>query len=137
MREREVSYVIEVEGPYRPGGAQRAEARVDVRATTYTFGIAVFTALALAVRGWRRPARFAAGIAIMLALPAFGIAADALLQMGKSPQVNALLGWSAVTREAIAFSYQVGSLLLPTLAPIVVWLVLYGEAWRGAGLSRS
>ena len=128
--QRSVAYVVEVEGPYRPGGAARAEARLEVPAATYTFGIAIFTALVLSARGWRSPARFALGLAILLPLPAFGIAFDALRQLGAAPQVAPLLAWGPGMREAIALAYQVGSLLLPTLAPIAAWLALFPAAWR-------
>jgi len=128
--QRQVAYEVAIEGPYRPGGAPRAEARVEVQAGTYTFGIAVFMALALAARGWRRPRRLALGIAILLPLPAFGIAMDVLQQLGASPQVGALLAWTPFMREVIALGYQAGSLLLPTLAPIVAWLALLADGWR-------
>lgn len=128
--QRSVTYAVEVEGPYRPGGSPRAEARVEVPAATYTFGAGIFAALALAARGWRQPARLALGFAILLPLPAFGIAFDALRQLGISPQLASLLAWGPGTREAIALGYQVGSLLLPTLAPIAVWLVLFPGAWQ-------
>ena len=122
-----VAYVVEVEGPYRPGGSRRAEARLEVRAGVYTYGIALFAALALAVSGWRRPYRLAIGGAILLLLPTVGIAFDALRQLGTSPQLAALLAWPGGMRESIALGYQVGSLLLPTLGPIIVWLALYPE----------
>jgi hypothetical protein len=120
-----VAYWVEVEGPYKPGATNRAEARVEVPVATYTYGIALFFALALAVRGWRRPARLAIGAAILLLLPAVGIAFDALRQLGSAPDLAPLLGWKGGTREAIALGYQVGSLLLPTLGPIITWLVLF------------
>jgi len=131
--QRMVAYTVKVEGPYRPGGSAEAEVRVEVHAATYTFGVAVFAALALAARGWRHPARFALGLAILLPLPAFGIAFDALRQLGASPELNTLLGWKGGTREAIALGYQVGSLLLPTLAPVIAWLALFPAAWKRAG----
>jgi hypothetical protein len=127
--DRMVGYTVEVEGPYRPGGSASAEARVDVPAANYTFGIAIFVALALAARGWRKPARFVAGIAILLVLPAVGIAFDALRQLGASSDLAPLLAWRPATREAIALGYQVGSLLLPTLGPIAIWLALFPDAW--------
>jgi hypothetical protein len=130
IEQRSVTYAVEVEGPYRPGGSPRAEARVDVPAATYTFGAGIFAALALAARGWRQPARLVLGLAILLPLPAFGIAFDALRQLGTSPQLGSLLAWGPATREGIALGYQVGSLLLPTLAPIAVWLVLFPGAWQ-------
>jgi hypothetical protein len=128
MSARGVGYHVEVEGKYRPGGTPRAEVTVDVPSANYTFGVAIFTALALAIRGWRRPARFALGFAILLVLPAFGIAFEALRNLGTAPELAPLLGWGAGKREAIALGYQVGSLLLPTLGPIAAWLALYPEA---------
>jgi hypothetical protein len=125
--QRNLAYVVEVEGPYRPGSSNLVEARVEVPVATYTYGIAIFAALALAVRGWRRPGRLALGAAILLVIPAFGVTFDALRQLGAAPGLAPLLGWKGGAREAIALGYQVGSLLLPTLAPIITWLVLYPE----------
>ena len=127
--QRNLAYFVEVQGPYRPGSAQVAEARVEVPVATYTYGIALFAALALAVRGWRRPARLAIGAAVLLVLPTVGVAFDALRQLGSAPDLAPLLGWKGGTREAIALGYQVGSLLLPTLGPIISWLVLYPDKW--------
>jgi hypothetical protein len=125
--QRNVAYVVEVEGPYRTGSPNVAEARVEVPVATYTYGIALFAALVLAVRGWRRPARLAIGVAILLVLPTFGVTFDALRQLGSAPGLAQFLAWGGGTREAIALGYQVGSLLLPTLGPIIVWLALYPE----------
>jgi len=126
---RSVTYVVEVEGKYRPGGTPRVEARVDVKAANYTYGVALFVALALAARGWRRPARFAAGLAMLWVLPTFGITFEALRNIGLAAELGALLNWGGGVREAIALGYQVGSLLLPTLAPIITWLALYPDNW--------
>jgi hypothetical protein len=133
MAPRVASYTVRVEGPYMPGVSSQVEARVDVPAATYTFGMAVFVALALAVKGWQHPGRFALGIAILLPLPAFGIAFDALRQLGAAPQLAPLLGWRGGTREAVTLGYQVGSLLLPTLGPIIAWLVLFPTSWKKPG----
>ena len=134
---RTATYVVEVEGKYRPGGSPRVEARVEVPAANYTFGIALFVALALAAKGWRRPLAFAAGFAILWVLPAFGILFDALRQLGSSPDLAALLAWPRGAREAIAFCYQVGSLLLPTLAPVATWLAIYGLSGRSSPAART
>lgn len=125
---RSATYVVEVEGKYRPGGSTRVEARVDVPVANYTFGVALFAALALAVKGWRRPLAFAAGIALLWLVPMFGIAFEALRHLGASPDLAQLLAWGAGRREAVALGYQVGSLLLPTLGPIIAWMTLYPEA---------
>jgi len=129
--QRTVSYMVVVEGPYQPGSSPRAEARIDVPVATFTFGVAIFAALALAAKGWRQPARLALGLAILLPLPAWGVTFDALRQLGGSPELSALLAWKGGAREAIALGYQVGSLLLPTLGPIAVWLALFPAAWKG------
>ncbi len=128
---RQVTYTVRVEGAYRPGGSPQVEARVEVPSATYTFGIAIFLALALASKGWRQPGRLALGIAILLPLPAVGIGFDALRQLGSAPQLAELLAWRPGMREAIALGYQVGSLLLPTLAPIAAWLALFWLATDG------
>jgi len=132
LSHRAASYLVEVEGPYRPGGTPRAEARIDVPVATFTFGVAIFAALALAARGWRQPGRVALGIAILLPLPAWGVTFDALRQLGGAPELAPLLGWKGGAREAIALGYQVGSLLLPTLGPIAVWLALFPAAWKNS-----
>ncbi len=90
----------------------------------FTFGLALFMALVLAAgRPWR-PAAWLAGGAVLVVLPAWGIAFDALRQLAGVPQVAPLLGWTPLAREAIAFGHQVGSLLLPTLAPVALWVAL-------------
>src|SRR5579859_1045194 len=38
-------YALDIEGPYRRGGADRAEVTLEVPAATYTFGLAIFAAL--------------------------------------------------------------------------------------------
>ena len=134
--QRNVAYVVEVEGPYKPGTTNRAEARVEVPVATYTYGIALFLALALAVRGWRHPARLAGGLGVLLVLPTFGVTFDALRQLGSAPDLAPLLAWKPTAREAIALGYQVGSLLLPTLAPIIAWLVLF-DKWGQTPIKKT
>ena len=124
------AYSVLVEGPYRPGRSDRAQARVEVAAAIYTVGIALFAALALASHAWRTPARAALGLALLLPLPAVGKAFDALRQLGSTAELAGLLAWPPAMREAIALGYQAGSLLLPTLAPVIVWLALFPSTWR-------
>lgn len=129
LKGRDLVYTIKLEMPYRPGGVPRIAAEVEVAAAKYTYGIALFLALALAAKESRRPVGIAIGTAILLALPAFGIAFDALKQLGATPGLPPFLRWGAGLREAIALGYQAGALLLPTLAPVAIWLVLARDAW--------
>jgi len=41
------------------------------------------------------------------------------------PQVASQTGFVAWQREAIAFSYQLGALILPTVVPVVAWVVTH------------
>ena len=129
LKARELVYTVKLEMPYRPGGVPRIAAEVEVAAGKYTYGIALFLALALAAKDSRRPVGIAIGAAILVALPAFGIAFDALKQLGATRGMAPFLSWGAAMREAIALGYQAGTLLLPTLAPVAIWLVLGRDAW--------
>lgn len=129
LKGRDLLYTVKLEMPYRPGGVPRVAADIEVNASKFTYGIALFLALALAAKESRRPLGIAIGAAILLVLPAFGIAFDALKQMGAAPDLLPFLAWGSGKREAIALGYQVGTLLLPTLAPVAIWLVLGRDAW--------
>jgi hypothetical protein len=124
-------YAVTLEMPYRPGGASPAVvAEPQVVAGQFTFGLALFLALVAASRRESgRAAGIVAGAAGLAMLPAFGVAFDVLRQLGSSPELQPFLRWSPVTREAIALGYQVGSLLLPALAPVAVWLYLARGLW--------
>jgi hypothetical protein len=53
-----------------------------------------------------------------------------------SPLVASQAGFSAGERELIAFAYQFGTLILPTVVPAVVWVVAHRaflENMRKAG----
>jgi hypothetical protein len=119
--------------PYRPGIAavEGVDVAIDVKTRTFTFGIALFLALSLALgRPWR-PGPMALGAAILVVLPAWGIAFDALRQLAGEASLAPILAWPPALREAVAFGYQVGSLLLPTLGPVALWVALNPRVTRG------
>lgn len=122
-------YQVRLHGPYRPGGEARAEAEFEVETGRYTFGLALYLALSFAAPQSRRLRRVLGGCMLLALLPAWGIAFDALRQLGQMPQAPLLLDWSATMREAVALGYQAGSLLLPALAPAALWLALNMDAW--------
>jgi hypothetical protein len=129
LKGRSVIYTVKLEMPYRPGMTPRVAADVEVAAAKFTYGIALFLALSLAAKESRRPVAIAIGCAILLATPAIGIAFDALVQLGATPGMEAFLRWRGGTREGIALGYQVGTLLIPTLAPVAIWLVMVRKMW--------
>jgi len=104
-----------------PAPGQTALLLPEVNPLLYTYGLAFFFALMLAVRA--RWWKILVGAAMLLPFQSWGIAFDLLAQVGirLGPDVSAqagLLGWR---REAIALCYQIGSLILPSLMPVVFW----------------
>jgi len=100
---------------------------VDVNMLLYSFGLPLFAALTLAARQPRRARVLLIGYAVLLPVFAFGILADFLKNVAitAATQVVSQTGFSAWQREAIAFSFQFGSLILPAVAPAVVWVLAH------------
>jgi len=93
----------------------------EVNPLLYTYGLALFVAMMLASRcGWRA---ILFGAAILLPFQGWGIAFDFLSQIAINlgPEIAKLAGLADWRREVIALAYQVGALMLPSLAPVVLW----------------
>jgi hypothetical protein len=110
-----------------PAPGQTALLLPEVNPLIYTYGMAFFLALMLATRSawWK----IVVGAAVLVPFQSWGIAFDFLAQVGikLGPEVSAqagLLGWRA---EATALGYQLGSLIFPSLIPVVLWAVLSRE----------
>jgi hypothetical protein len=107
----------------------RAVLTVDVNMLLYAFGLPLFAALTLAAheRNWRR--HLAVGYAVLLPLIAGCVLADFLknVTITAGPTIAAQTGFVAWQREAIAFAFQFGSLILPAVAPAVLWVALHGR----------
>jgi hypothetical protein len=104
-----------------PAAGQLGVLVPEVSALLYTHGVALFLALMVAARA--RPWQFAAGAAALLPFQAWGIAFDFLAQAAElsgtaGSRHAAFPAWG---REAITLGYQFGTLILPTLAPVVAW----------------
>ncbi len=113
----------------KPGEALAASGNitVDVNALLYAFGLPLFVALVLAARepGW--PRKLALGYVLIIPFVAWGVLADFLknIAITASPLVASQTGFTAWQRELIAFAFQFGSLILPTVVPAVVWVVTH------------
>jgi hypothetical protein len=112
----------------RPGSVQGPGAgaiTVDVNVLLYSYGMPMFAALTLAARepGWWR--KLAVGIVALLPVVAFGVMADCLKNVAFSagPLVASQTGFSLAQRQVIAFAYQFGALILPTVAPAAAWVL--------------
>ena len=64
---------------------------------------------------------------VLSPLVSWGLVAEFLKRVvfDTAPAVAAQTGFGSVQREAIAFAYQFGSLILPTVAPAVFWILTH------------
>ena len=122
----------------RPGQAIAGSVvTVEVDALLYSFGLPMFAALTLAAREphWQRT--LAIGYVALVPAIAWGVLADFLKNIGitATPQVVSQAGFTRVQRELIVFAFQFGSLILPAVAPAIVWVLTHRaflERVRGA-----
>lgn len=107
-----------------PAAGQVALLVPEVNPLVYSFGLALFAALMLASRAawWKIPV----GAMLLLLPQSWGVAFDFLAQVGIKfgPDISARTGISRWQLELIAVGYQFGYLILPCLAPIVLWAAL-------------
>ncbi len=101
-----------------------AELVAEADPARYAYGLPLFAALLLAARGRHVFRKMLLGYVLLLLPQTFSLVLEILRQImvvGGSPGALHIAQWQM---EAIAMGYQVGSLLLPTLAPIGLWLWL-------------
>lgn len=106
-------------------GNRIAEIMVEANPARYAYGLPIFLALLLAARGRGRLSRALAGYALLLPAQAFSLTMYVLMQMVLYAQASTrVLRADQWQVEAIVYGYQIGSLVLPTLVPILLWLWL-------------
>ncbi|AVP58918.1 hypothetical protein C7H73_00110 [Pulveribacter suum] len=123
----EVDTTVEVADPQ--AGGRRGEVTLDADPGRYAFGLPIFWALLLAAWGAARaPGRLQRallGYVLLLPVQAFSLVMYLLMQLagaaGFDVRTLRMEQWQV---EAIVYGYQVGVLVLPTLAPVLVWLLL-------------
>lgn len=100
------------------------EIALDVRMLKYCYGIPLLAALVIA--SWPRGGwwKLLLGLVLLVPFQAWGICAEWLLQValysGPAPARQA--GFGPVAANLIGAAYQLGFLMFPTLAPVLVWL---------------
>src|SRR5574337_1094872 len=112
------------------GAVARGVVTVDVNGLLYSFGLPLFAALTLATQGMRARWPLLIGYAALLPFVAWGLVADFLKNVAitAGPGIASQAGFSAWQREAIALAYQLGSLILPAVVPVVLWVALQVKA---------
>ena len=100
---------------------------VDVNMLLYSFGLPLFAALTIAAREGNRIRTLLIGYGVLLPAMAWGLMADFLKNIAITApmQVVSQTGFTAWQRESIAFAFQFGSLILPTVAPAIVWVLTH------------
>ncbi|MDZ7809730.1 MAG: exosortase H-associated membrane protein [Arhodomonas sp.] len=103
-----------------------AEVVFSVNALKYGYGLPIIAALTLAAEGGAWPRRLACvltGFLLVLAIQAWGVTFEALLTLGHrlGPEVAAAVELPRLGREGVALGYQLGSLILPPVIPVIWW----------------
>lgn len=110
-------------------GGQIADLVVDADPGRYAFGLPIFLALVVAAYAANRaPGRLSkaiGGYLILLPIQSFSLVMYLLMQVLVAAKLDIrTLRVDQWQVESIVFGYQVGVLVLPTLAPVLVWLLL-------------
>lgn len=126
----------------KPVGAAIAagtKAVLEVKSNTrlFSFGLPLLAALILAAREPHPLRKLAIGYAVLVPLQTFSVIADFLHNLIAEPGIASQLGFNALQRELLTFSYQFGTLILPTVAPAIVWGLMHRRFLESfAGMSR-
>lgn len=110
-------------------GGRVADVYVEADPGRYAFGLPIFLALVAAAYAARRaPGRIqkaVIGYVLLLPVQAFSLVMYLLMQVIVAAHLDIrTLRVDSWQVESIVFGYQVGVLVLPTLAPVLIWLLL-------------
>ena len=121
---------VEVSGANLPKGAV-GEIVLDINPLIYAYGVPLYTALLLASPGSENEkwSNWLIGVVLLFAVVIFGVITDLLKTLALDLRVHTemVIPVSAWGRELIAIGYQFGYLILPPVAPVVIWLVHFRD----------
>lgn len=112
---------LEVSGVAGVPQGQIALLSPEVAALKYAYGVPLLIALLLASDALRKWRKMAIGALILLPFQVWGVCFDWLKQVALEAGAG---GFSPGAREVIAFAYQFGYLVLPALAPVLLWALM-------------
>jgi hypothetical protein len=109
-----------------PAGV-KAVVSVESNVLLFSFGLPMLAALILAAREPHRVRMLLIGFVVLLPFQTFSVVADFLKNVAilAPPAVSSQTGINAFEREVIAFCYQFGTLILPTVVPAIVWVLMH------------
>ncbi len=103
-----------------------AELLVEARPAKYGYSLPLLFALLLSGSRRHLARRMLIGAVCLVPFHAFSLLMDVVKQaaLGAGVAVSAQVGWSQWQFELVGYGFQLGVLLIPTLAPILLWLWL-------------
>jgi len=106
---------------------------VELNALLYSFGFPMLVALILAARQPHVLRKLVLGYVVLAPFVTWGLVAEFLKRVtfDIAPSAAAQAGFGPLQREAIAFAYQFGALILPTVAPAVFWVLTHRRFLEG------
>ena len=122
-----LTFVTSLKPASGESGNARAVLSVESNVLLFSFGLPMLVALILAAHEPHVVRRIVIGYLVLLPFQTWGTVADFLKNIAivAGPAVSAQTGFNAWQREAIAFSYQFGTLILPTVVPAVTWVLTH------------
>ena len=123
-----VTFVTSLKPAEGPNPASvKAVLSVESNVLLFSFGLPMLAALILAAQEPHRVWMLLIGYAVLLPFQTFSVVADFLKNAAilAGPAVASQTNFDAWQREVIAFCYQFGTLILPTVAPAIVWVLMH------------
>jgi len=96
----------------------------DVNPMSYCYGTPLLAALLLAARARHALRKIAIGMVALLPFQVWGVCFAWLVQLISSTALQTQTRLGAFELNLIAAGYQLGFLILPTLAPVALWLAM-------------
>jgi hypothetical protein len=122
-----ITFVTSLKPAEAANPAVKAVVSVESNALLFSFGLPMLAALILAAREPHRVRMLLIGFAVLLPFQTFSVVADFLKNVAilAGPAISSQTNINAFQREVIAFCYQFGTLILPTVAPAIVWVLMH------------
>jgi len=106
---------------------------IELNVLLYSFGFPMLVALTLAAGQPHVLRTLLLGYAVLVPFVTWGLIAEFLkhIVFDAGAGVASQAGFTPVQREVIAFAYQFGVLILPTVAPAVFWVLTHRRFLEG------
>jgi hypothetical protein len=126
--EQRIVYEVELDGAttYRNRLPPGAIFELSSNPLRQTFGLPFFLALLLASRPPRAVRRALLGMVVLSALAALGVASEVAVDLGTivDPAGAALVAFGSVAATLWALGFQLGTLVFPTVVPVMLWVAM-------------